>query len=157
MTLVCFISWFCDYAGEYNLRLGITKELHPELVSTHQGMLHLCMPIPKPCWEMTILFWLTPLYRLLALNYSQESHKLWCSPSKTFCVRVQWQSILQLAPNLHTKQDLHSHFLWPCKLIDSIMRLSLCWDQKTRPHSSPVASVLSINTSRYRYKYKQIS
>ena len=27
----------CDCTGEYNLRLGITKELHPELVSTHQG------------------------------------------------------------------------------------------------------------------------
>ena len=24
-------------AGEYNLRLGITKELHPDMVSTHQG------------------------------------------------------------------------------------------------------------------------
>ena len=24
-------------AGEYNLRLGILKELHPEIIATHQG------------------------------------------------------------------------------------------------------------------------
>ena len=24
-------------AGEYNLRLGITKELHPDMVATYQG------------------------------------------------------------------------------------------------------------------------
>ena len=24
-------------AGEYNLRLGVMKELHPELIATHQG------------------------------------------------------------------------------------------------------------------------
>lgn len=35
--------WLCQpaqdsaNAGEYNLRLGITKELHPELIATHQG------------------------------------------------------------------------------------------------------------------------
>ena len=23
--------------GEYNLRLGVMKELHPELIATHQG------------------------------------------------------------------------------------------------------------------------
>ena len=27
----------CMTAGEYNLRLGITKELHPDLVATYQG------------------------------------------------------------------------------------------------------------------------
>ena len=26
------------YAGEYNLRLGITKELHPDMVATYQGV-----------------------------------------------------------------------------------------------------------------------
>ncbi len=31
-------------AGEYNLRLGITKELNPELVSTHQGKLSNASP-----------------------------------------------------------------------------------------------------------------
>lgn len=25
------------HAGEYNLRLGILKELHPEIIATHQG------------------------------------------------------------------------------------------------------------------------
>ena len=24
-------------AGEYNLRLGVIKELHPDLIATHQG------------------------------------------------------------------------------------------------------------------------
>jgi DNA topoisomerase VI subunit B len=26
-------------AGEYNLRLGVMKELRPELIATHQGLL----------------------------------------------------------------------------------------------------------------------
>lgn len=31
-------GWLCMHdAGEYNLRLGILKELNPELVATHQG------------------------------------------------------------------------------------------------------------------------
>jgi hypothetical protein len=31
----CKLVWA---AGEYNLRLGITKELHPDMVATYQGM-----------------------------------------------------------------------------------------------------------------------
>jgi hypothetical protein len=30
----CNLVWA---AGEYNLRLGITKELHPDMVATYQG------------------------------------------------------------------------------------------------------------------------
>ncbi len=33
-------------AGEYNLRLGITKELHPDMIATHEGdhnaLLNMC-------------------------------------------------------------------------------------------------------------------
>jgi hypothetical protein len=29
-------------AGEYNLRLGVMKELHPELIATHQGETGCC-------------------------------------------------------------------------------------------------------------------
>ena len=29
---------WCVCLGEYNLRLGIMKELHPDMVATHQGM-----------------------------------------------------------------------------------------------------------------------
>jgi DNA topoisomerase VI subunit B len=28
-------------AGEYNLRLGVIKELHPDLIATHQGVQHI--------------------------------------------------------------------------------------------------------------------
>ena len=33
------VTGFPEGAGEYNLRLGITKELHPDMVATHQGEL----------------------------------------------------------------------------------------------------------------------
>lgn len=33
----------CISAGEYNLRLGIMKELHPDMVATHQGVLHIAI------------------------------------------------------------------------------------------------------------------
>ncbi len=33
----CWFSEGMSCAGEYNLRLGILKELHPEIIATHQG------------------------------------------------------------------------------------------------------------------------
>lgn len=37
----------CFTVGEYNLRLGITKELHPEMIATHQGA-HCCWTLQAP-------------------------------------------------------------------------------------------------------------
>ncbi len=53
-------------AGEYNLRLGITKELHPDMVATYQGMhshchayqacenLRLCLDPMMQCYQLAI-------------------------------------------------------------------------------------------------------
>ena len=46
-ALECDVQGICQLiirsfpVGEYNLRLGITKELHPEMIATHQGA-HCC-------------------------------------------------------------------------------------------------------------------
>lgn len=37
----------CWFAGEYNLRLGIMKELQPDLVATYQGVAY--FPLHKAC------------------------------------------------------------------------------------------------------------
>ena len=42
----------CLAAGEYNLRLGITKELHPDMVSTHQG--EACLEFSS-CWVSDVV------------------------------------------------------------------------------------------------------
>jgi len=45
---------FC-LAGEYNLRLGITKELHPDMIATHEGDRHDRLPLASAAeWAISI-------------------------------------------------------------------------------------------------------
>ena len=50
-TLFCSNMWPCN-AGEYNLRLGISKELHPDLVATYQGSSHLDQSASGTDWQL---------------------------------------------------------------------------------------------------------
>lgn len=45
---VAGVTGLLDLSGEYNLRLGIMKELHPDMVATHQGELHAATTCSAP-------------------------------------------------------------------------------------------------------------
>ena len=75
---VCFYrnaDQVLHYSGEYNLRLGIMKELHPEMVATHQGKV-LCSYSTKHthCQHRVYNLSLTPYRSFAALLHTHKSH-----------------------------------------------------------------------------------